>query len=202
MEGPAVSLPAATKAQSVHPDNKSRNRNPSTPCHPDRSVAKWRDLLCASPHNNPLSNFHRPTQLCHPDRSEAKWRDLRFHSRLQQTLEPHWGGGPVAGVAGGSAPSSDAGSDPASDFGAAAFAALGFVTAGLAVPAEPSSPGTAVPAVAVPTCLTIFAFASAAGLLAAGADSAWITCVAAYFGSTTPCPGVNTLAGCIDSGLK
>src|SRR5580698_4105941 len=46
-------------------------------CHPDRSGAKWRDLLSLSAQTN-LHWEHRP-QLCHPDRSGAKSNgDLQF----------------------------------------------------------------------------------------------------------------------------
>jgi len=50
-------------------------RRPQT-CHPDRSEAKWRDLLVPCTVNQ-FKPRRRP-QTCHPDRSEAKWRDLRF----------------------------------------------------------------------------------------------------------------------------
>jgi hypothetical protein len=44
-------------------------------CHPDRSVAKWRDLLSCPSHSQLLPETH--LSPCHPDRSEAKWRDLQ-----------------------------------------------------------------------------------------------------------------------------
>jgi hypothetical protein len=58
-------------------------------CHPDRSVAEWRDLLflfrCPTQYPNaPKSDQTNPCQWsqmnCHPDRSAAKWRDLLFLS--------------------------------------------------------------------------------------------------------------------------
>jgi hypothetical protein len=45
-------------------------------CHPDRSEAKWRDLLFIL--RSIESEWKRYPALCHPDRSEAKWRDLQF----------------------------------------------------------------------------------------------------------------------------
>ncbi len=89
--------------------------NPATKqmCHPDRSVAKWRDLLflsstspsplgaspsplssrpkwrdlqCAcQPSRIPVTN-PATKQMCHPDRSVAKWRDLLFLSSTNQPL--------------------------------------------------------------------------------------------------------------------
>jgi hypothetical protein len=44
-------------------------------CHPDRSEAKWRDLLFTIPVTNHKDPSHPP--LCHPDRREAQWRDLQ-----------------------------------------------------------------------------------------------------------------------------
>jgi hypothetical protein len=49
-------------------------------CHPDRSVAQWRDLLFIIRGIKPEWKRHPP--LCHPDRSVTKWRDLQFRGPL------------------------------------------------------------------------------------------------------------------------
>jgi hypothetical protein len=49
-------------------------------CHPDRSEAKWRDLLSSQPLSN--ADWKRLSPLCHPDRSGAKWRDLQFRGPI------------------------------------------------------------------------------------------------------------------------
>jgi hypothetical protein len=49
-------------------------------CHPDRSVAEWRDLLLIIRNNEAEWKRHPP--LCHPDRSVAQWRDLQFNRPL------------------------------------------------------------------------------------------------------------------------
>jgi hypothetical protein len=49
-------------------------------CHPDRSEAKWRDLLFII--RNIESEWERRPPLCHPDRSVAEWRDLQFNGPL------------------------------------------------------------------------------------------------------------------------
>jgi hypothetical protein len=54
-------------------------------CHPDRSVAKWRDLLFLHPQCD--LHWKRHPQICHPDRSVAKWRDLRL---LHPQCDLHW----------------------------------------------------------------------------------------------------------------
>ena len=46
-------------------------------CHPDRSEAKWRDLLFIL--RSIESEWKRYPPLCHPDRSEAQWSDLQFN---------------------------------------------------------------------------------------------------------------------------
>ena len=53
-------------------------------CHPDRSAAKWRDLLFILRSIESEWKRHRP--LCHPDRSEAEWRDLQCARRSSQIL--------------------------------------------------------------------------------------------------------------------
>jgi hypothetical protein len=45
------------------------NLNPQQKCHPDRSVAKWRDLLFIL--RSIQSEWKRHPSLCHPDRSVA-----------------------------------------------------------------------------------------------------------------------------------
>jgi hypothetical protein len=84
--GPAV--------PSLHSPEALWKRRPPL-CHPDRSVAQWRDLQFSGP---PVEMFFdrrimglrpapgaektvslvRSKQKCHPDRSVAKWRDLLF----------------------------------------------------------------------------------------------------------------------------
>src|ERR1700722_9048203 len=44
-------------------------RVPNKNCHPDRSVAKWRDLLLPHPASN--TNGSAPSTLCHPERSRG-----------------------------------------------------------------------------------------------------------------------------------
>jgi hypothetical protein len=60
-------------------------------CHPDRSVAEWRDLLFfpgshaailleGKPERDVRQMVLMVPQNCHPDRSVAEWRDLLFFS--------------------------------------------------------------------------------------------------------------------------
>jgi hypothetical protein len=93
----------------VFPTTNQQIHNRRTLCHPDRSVAQWRDLQFPFPHRkssgpqatHPLSSrpkrsgsggicssrfptanhqVQKQRTLCHPDRSVAQWRDLRFRS--------------------------------------------------------------------------------------------------------------------------
>ena len=60
-------------------------------CHPDRSIAQWRDLLFLPAHSQ--LQLEPPLFPCHPDRSEAKWRDLQCALRLSQILPSKSPGG-------------------------------------------------------------------------------------------------------------
>jgi len=51
------------------PDSSLSNLNPQQKCHPDRSEAKWRDLLFIR--RSIESEWKRHPPLCHPDRSVA-----------------------------------------------------------------------------------------------------------------------------------
>jgi hypothetical protein len=65
-----------------------------SPCHPDRSEAKWRDLQLLQSSCSPLSPCQSPLlrkatlSPCHPDRSEAQWRDLQLLRSSCSQLSP------------------------------------------------------------------------------------------------------------------
>jgi hypothetical protein len=70
-------------------------------CHPDRSEAQWRDLLCASTQATNLSispsdvtdfKVSHPTPLCHPDRGAPGFPTTRHLTRTRLRLslrKPH-----------------------------------------------------------------------------------------------------------------
>jgi hypothetical protein len=51
------------------PNSPSQTSNHKQKCHPDRSEAKWRDLL--SPSHAIESEWKRYPPLCHPERSRG-----------------------------------------------------------------------------------------------------------------------------------
>jgi hypothetical protein len=61
------------------PESPLSNLNPKQKCHPDRSEAKWRDLLFKSHPADP--KWKRRPPLCHPDKSVSQWRDLHCAPR-------------------------------------------------------------------------------------------------------------------------
>ncbi len=86
-------FPQTTVSDSVDPSLLQRAAPPPQTCHPDRSAAERRDLLCAFPLNNcqrlcpslsPQAEVRHHIKLCHPDRSAAKWRDLLCCLSLKQ----------------------------------------------------------------------------------------------------------------------